>query len=106
MAAEKKELSFEKAIARLEEIVRELEDGRLPLENALELFEEGVGLSRICSFWDGGSPQHLRCRTRYHQFRSAWQQSKYQYRLGRFFRFRSSLSCCISSNLHEGHLLV
>lgn len=48
MAAEKKELSFEKAIARLEEIVRELEDGRLPLENALELFEEGVGLSRIC----------------------------------------------------------
>lgn len=48
MADKMQEMSFEKAIARLEEIVKELEDGRLPLESALVLFEEGVKLSRIC----------------------------------------------------------
>ncbi|HPZ42513.1 MAG TPA: exodeoxyribonuclease VII small subunit [Bacillota bacterium] len=48
MAGKIKEMSFEEAIARLEEIVKELEDGRLPLESALVLFEEGVKLSRIC----------------------------------------------------------
>ncbi|MCL6581211.1 MAG: exodeoxyribonuclease VII small subunit [Firmicutes bacterium] len=40
-------LSFEEALARLEAVVRELEQGELPLERALELFEEGVGLSRL-----------------------------------------------------------
>ena len=49
MAAEDKDISFEEAIGRLEKVVRELEDGRLPLERALELFAEGIGLSRICS---------------------------------------------------------
>ena len=39
---------FEAALARLEEIVRSLEDGELGLDNALELFEEGIGLSRFC----------------------------------------------------------
>ncbi len=43
--AEKK---FEAALARLEEIVKELETGDLPLEQSLKLFEEGVKLSRIC----------------------------------------------------------
>jgi exodeoxyribonuclease VII small subunit len=44
--AEKK---FEAALARLEEIVKELEKGDLPLEQSLKLFEEGVKLSRICN---------------------------------------------------------
>jgi len=44
--AEKK---FEAALARLEEIVEELEKGDIPLENSLKLFEEGVKLSRICN---------------------------------------------------------
>lgn len=44
--AEKK---FETALARLEEIVHELERGELPLERSLKLFEEGVKLSRICN---------------------------------------------------------
>lgn len=48
MAAEDKEMTFEEAIVRLEAVVRELEDGRLPLERALEIFAEGIGLSRIC----------------------------------------------------------
>ena len=44
--AEKK---FETTLARLEEIVKELETGDLPLEQSLKLFEEGVKLSRICN---------------------------------------------------------
>jgi len=44
--AEKK---FEAALARLEEIVKELEQGDLPLEQSLKLFEEGIKLSRICN---------------------------------------------------------
>jgi exodeoxyribonuclease VII small subunit len=44
--AEKK---FEAAMARLEEIVQELEKGDIPLEQSLKLFEEGIKLSRICN---------------------------------------------------------
>lgn len=40
--------SFEEALARLEEIVARLEGGDLPLEESLALFEEGVGLTRLC----------------------------------------------------------
>lgn len=39
---------FETALQRLEEIVKKLESGDLPLASALELFEEGVTLSRFC----------------------------------------------------------
>lgn len=39
---------FETAIAELETIVKTLEDGDLPLERALELYERGVALSRYC----------------------------------------------------------
>ncbi|MFZ5898557.1 MAG: exodeoxyribonuclease VII small subunit [Bacillota bacterium] len=42
------DLSFEEAIIRLEEIVHRLEDGRLPLEEALDLYAEGVTLARHC----------------------------------------------------------
>ncbi|GBC60688.1 exodeoxyribonuclease VII small subunit [Desulfonema ishimotonii] len=41
--------TFEKAMQRLENIVQELETGDLPLEKAMEKFEEGVRLSRFCS---------------------------------------------------------
>ncbi len=44
-----KEKKFEQALARLEEIVDNLEEGELPLEEALKRFEEGIGLSRFCS---------------------------------------------------------
>ncbi len=40
---------FENALARLESIVRELEQGELALEKALKLFEEGIKISRFCS---------------------------------------------------------
>jgi exodeoxyribonuclease VII small subunit len=39
---------FESAIAELERIVRQLEDGDLTLEASLELYERGVQLSRFC----------------------------------------------------------
>ena len=40
--------NFESQLASLERIVRELERGDLPLEQSLELFEQGVKLSREC----------------------------------------------------------
>ena len=39
---------FESAIAELEQIVKTLEEGELPLEKSLELFERGVKLSKFC----------------------------------------------------------
>ena len=39
---------FESAIGELEKIVKQLEDGDLPLEKSLALFERGVALSRYC----------------------------------------------------------
>ena len=39
---------FEAAIAELESIVKKLEEGDLPLEKSLELYERGVHLSRFC----------------------------------------------------------
>ncbi len=46
MAAKK--LSFEESMARLDEIVKLLERGDRPLEEALALFEEGTKLIRSC----------------------------------------------------------
>ena len=45
-AAKKPE--FERSLARLEEIVRKLENTNLSLDEAMKLFEEGVTLSRDC----------------------------------------------------------
>ena len=39
---------FEKNLARLDAIVRELEDADLPLDKALVLYEEGMKLSESC----------------------------------------------------------
>ncbi len=44
-----KKLTFEQAMARLEEIVAALERGDAPLEEALTLFEEGTALMKQCS---------------------------------------------------------
>ncbi len=45
----KKTLSFEESMQRLEEIVRLMERGDVPLEESLALFEEGSGLIARCS---------------------------------------------------------
>ena len=42
-------ITFEKAIVRVEEIVAALEDGEKNLDESLRLFEEGIKLARGCS---------------------------------------------------------
>ena len=44
---EKKELSFEEAITKLEEIVKKLEAGTCPLDDAINLYTEGMSLAKI-----------------------------------------------------------
>ena len=44
-----KSLSFEKSMERLDEIVKQMEQGNVPLENALQLFEEGTKLVQSCA---------------------------------------------------------
>ena len=44
-----KKRSFEESAQRLEEIVRLLERGDAPLEEAMALFEEGTGLMKTCT---------------------------------------------------------
>jgi exodeoxyribonuclease VII small subunit len=41
-------ISFETSLQQLEGIVKEMENGDLPLERALELFEKGMNLSETC----------------------------------------------------------
>ncbi|MFQ5780880.1 MAG: exodeoxyribonuclease VII small subunit [Nitrospiria bacterium] len=41
-------LKFEEALSRLEEAVKSLEKGDLPLEDSLKIFEEGIRLSKNC----------------------------------------------------------
>ena len=43
------DITFEQALARLEIIVRSLENGSAPLDDSLALFEEGISLVRFCS---------------------------------------------------------
>lgn len=43
------QLSFEEALSRLEKIVQTLESGGLMLEEAVALFEEGMGLAKVCN---------------------------------------------------------
>lgn len=42
------DVCFEDALGKLEAIVKELEKGELPLEDALGKFAEGVSLSQVC----------------------------------------------------------
>jgi exodeoxyribonuclease VII small subunit len=42
------ELNFEKAMDRLEAIVEQMESGKLPLEELIVRYEEGMGLVKIC----------------------------------------------------------
>jgi exodeoxyribonuclease VII small subunit len=48
MAETAKEPGFEESLERLEQIVALLERGEAPLEGTIELFEEGIRLSRRC----------------------------------------------------------
>ena len=43
------DLTFEEAMARLDETVQALEAGELPLSEATRLYEKGMRLARVCS---------------------------------------------------------
>ncbi|MFZ5353554.1 MAG: exodeoxyribonuclease VII small subunit [Bacillota bacterium] len=42
-------LTFEQALQRLEEIVKQLESGDVSLDKSLEIYQEGIILSKFCS---------------------------------------------------------
>jgi exodeoxyribonuclease VII small subunit len=42
-------MNYDEAFAALEEVLRSLESGELPLEQALALYEDGVALATLCS---------------------------------------------------------
>lgn len=44
----KKDIDLEKSLGQLEALVEELESGDLPLEKAMEKFEQGIKLTRSC----------------------------------------------------------
>ena len=48
MAARRTSNEFEKSFQQLEKIVQRLEAEELPLDESLQLFEEGIRLSRFC----------------------------------------------------------
>ena len=43
-----KDMTYEKAIARLEHIIEQLENNEIPLEESIALFQEGIELSQYC----------------------------------------------------------
>ena len=45
---DKKELTFEQAMEELETVVGKLEEGDVPLEEAINMFQEGMKLSKFC----------------------------------------------------------
>ncbi|MFD2681177.1 exodeoxyribonuclease VII small subunit [Bacillus seohaeanensis] len=42
------EISFEKAMEQLEEIVEKLEEGEVPLEKAIKYYQKGMELTKYC----------------------------------------------------------
>ena len=58
------DLKFENSLARLEQIVSELEAGNLPLEDSLKVFEEGVALARRCAKYLEDAEQRIEILTK------------------------------------------
>ncbi len=49
MAKEKEEKSFEESLLRLETIVKDLENGSVPLDDAINKFTEAMNISKECN---------------------------------------------------------
>jgi exodeoxyribonuclease VII small subunit len=43
------EQSFDESLRRLEQIVEQMEQGDIPLEESMKLYEEGIALSKVCA---------------------------------------------------------
>lgn len=48
MARKKESFNFEQSLSELEHIVARMEEGQLPLEESLQLFEKGINLTQQC----------------------------------------------------------
>ena len=48
MAKEEKEKTFEENLENLEKIVKDLESGNIPLDDAIEKFTEAMKLAKLC----------------------------------------------------------
>lgn len=48
MSEQEKKLSFEEALLKLEDIVNKLEQEDIPLEEAIDFYQEGMKLSKLC----------------------------------------------------------
>lgn len=53
-------VTFEEAVARLEQIVRAMEEGKLSLDDSLKAFEEGIALVRFCNGRLDAAEQRIR----------------------------------------------
>jgi exodeoxyribonuclease VII small subunit len=58
------DLKFEDCLSRLEEIVGQLESGKLPLEASLKAFEEGIALARHCARYLDDAERRIELLTR------------------------------------------
>ena len=59
-----KKMSFEQAIQRIEEIVSEIEDGRVPLEESIDKYAEGIKLIEYCRTVLGRAEQKIQLLTK------------------------------------------
>ena len=59
MAKKDKQIQFEEAFKRLDEIVTKLESGDLSLEESMTLFEEGITLTETCKIGLEGAEQKI-----------------------------------------------
>lgn len=51
--------TFEQSLKRLEEIVRQLEEGEVPLAQSIDLFEEGMAKARQCNSFLHGAKERI-----------------------------------------------
>ena len=58
------DITFEDALQRLEQLVDQLEAGKLGLEESLKVFEEGVGLARHCARYLDEAEKRIELLTR------------------------------------------
>ncbi|PYZ98573.1 exodeoxyribonuclease VII small subunit [Alteribacter lacisalsi] len=48
MSEQKDQVTFEEAMEQLEDVVGKLEEGDVPLEEAIQMFQQGMDLSKYC----------------------------------------------------------
>jgi exodeoxyribonuclease VII small subunit len=59
MATKKTDFNFEASLAKLEKLVKRMEEGDMSLEESLKAFEEGVQLTRLCQETLGSAQQKV-----------------------------------------------